>query len=63
MPTRRFEVRTAADAVANLAERVRRIEDTISERVLPPGFVVSFDSNNDLVITRQSDGATIVLVF
>lgn len=63
MPARRPEIRTAEDALARLAERVRRLEDTAAERVIPPGYVVSFNATNDIVITRVSDGATNILVF
>lgn len=58
MPTRRREVRTAADAVSVLAERVRTLEDTVSRRCLPPGY--EFDvTGGVLVIIRLSDDAVI----
>lgn len=48
-------------ALNEVYERIRVINDSLTDRLLPPGFVINSIAGN-LVITR-ADGATSTLVF
>lgn len=57
MPPRKPEIRSGEDAVAQLADRIRRLEDTVARRVFPPGYEVVV-TDDDIIVIRVSDGAT-----
>lgn len=62
MPPRMKPIESEADALGVLAEKIGRIEDSLRDRLLPPGYIVNTVAGN-LVLTRTSDGATTTLVF
>ena len=61
MPARIAE-QDVYQALNRIALRVSRLEQIAKERVLPPGFVFETDGSSNIVIVRQSDGATGTIV-
>lgn len=63
MPPRRQPIDSEAAGFESFGRRLRSIEDMITNgRVLPPGFHLN-EVAGQLVITRESDGATSTLDF
>ncbi len=62
MPVRRQPIDDEAAAFEDVYKRIRKIDDTLRNRSVPPGYHVTI-VGDDLVFTRESDGATSTLVF
>lgn len=62
MPPRIPQMLTSEDAVKVLAGRLDKLEDSVTDRMLPPDYFVNVVLGN-VVITRRSDGLTSTLVF
>lgn len=63
MPVRKPEIRSTADAVSSLADRVRRLEDTVARRCLPPGYEFRGLADGDLEFIRTIDDAIVIVSF
>lgn len=61
MPVRDRGIDTDAAAFERINDRLRTIEDSLRNRLLPPGYTVNV-IGGDIVIER-ADGATSTLVF
>lgn len=59
---RRGDPKSLSDMLNSLSERVRTLEDTSSRRVLPAGFTWTVNETGGLVVVRDSDGATQVVL-
>lgn len=61
MPARPQQIDNEAVAFERVNERLRKIEDAMRDRLLPPGYIVT-QVGPHLVITRP-DGMNATLVF
>lgn len=61
MPARPQPIDDYAVAFERVNERIRKLEDALRDRLLPPGYIVTTVGAH-VVITRP-DGATATLVF
>lgn len=62
MPVRSQPIDSEAAAFTRIFQHLREIDDTLRGSALPPGY--TFDTvAGQLVITRESDGATSTLDF
>lgn len=61
MPARPPAIDNEAEAFARINARLRTIDDSLRDRLLPPGFVITIVGGN-LVITSPA-GTTSTLVF
>jgi len=59
---RRNDPNNLKDVLNKLDERVRKLEDTASRRVLPAGYTFAVNTNGDLVVIRDADGQTEVII-
>ena len=62
MPPRLPPITDPVAAIEAVNRRLDSIEDSLTDRLLPPGYVVNVVAGN-VVITRQVDAATSTLVF
>ena len=61
MPARIAE-QDVYQALDRMAVRISRLEQIAKERVLPPLYVFDTDGSGNIVVVRQSDGATGTIV-
>jgi hypothetical protein len=61
MPVRAQGIDSEAAAFEQINTRLRRIEDSLRDRLLPPGYTVNVVAGN--IQIKRSDGATSTLVF
>jgi hypothetical protein len=61
MPVRAQGIDSEAAAFELINKRLRRIEDSLRDRLLPPGYTVNVVAGN--IEIQRSDGATSTLVF
>lgn len=61
MPVRAQGIDSDAAAFAQITNRLRTIEDSLRDRLLPPGYSVNVVAGNLQIV--RSDGATSTLVF
>jgi hypothetical protein len=61
MPVRSQGIDTEAAAFERINNRLRTIEDSLRDRLLPPGYTVNVVAGN--IEIQRGDGATSTLVF
>jgi len=59
---RRGEPRDIARILSRLIDRVERLENIASRRSLPAGFTWIAEDDGSLIVRRDSDGVTAVVI-
>lgn len=53
---------TLEEEFSDVYDRIKKLEQTISKRILPVGYRWSVGANNELIVTRETDSTSVTVI-